>query len=80
MSDSFYAVQYQNRNGHRIAIFSLEDLAEEFLKYLKENEARPYGEFYEQANFVDDIAVDFYNLPSEYKGVQLAYVGGLMVY
>jgi hypothetical protein len=67
MSDKFYAVQFRSMHTaiHSIAVFSLQQKAEELLAFMKAEERMPDDfEFeFEPCNFVDMYEINFRNQP-----------------
>ncbi len=66
MSDQFYAVQYRNMHTaiHHVAIFSLEQKAQEFHMYIEENVEQPPESFFEPLNFIVDYEIDHRDPPT----------------
>ena len=61
---------------HSVAVFSLEQTAQELLAILRETEEMPefFPEFDNDKNFVDMFEINFRNPPYECEGMDLIYV------
>ena len=86
MSDVFYAVQFRSMHTaiHSVAIFSLEQKAEELMQIMMATNEMPLeDEFeFEPLNFIDTVEIDFrkplehYPNSDDPDGLRLVYVNG----
>ncbi len=78
MSDQFYAVQFRSMHNacHSIAVFSLEEKAQEFFDFIDNNENMPeeYEMEFEDSWFVGMAEINHRQPPVEFQEMEILYM------
>ncbi len=76
MSDQFYAVQFRSMHNahHNIAVFSLEETAQEFFDLIDNEEEIPEDYTFLEDNFVGFQEIDYRNPPVEFQEMEILYM------
>ncbi len=76
MSDQFFAVEFRSMQTavHNIAVFSLEQEAQNFFDTINAHADIPFNYDFDEANFLGFVEIDFRNKPVEAFEMEILYI------